>query len=146
MSKLIWHESKGAWPGVESIRNDWLLFIAASKGHKISHLEYHLVHDKELLLINQKYLLHDTYTDIITFDYSRASKIKGEIYISWDRVRENAKFLGLDEEEELRRVIVHGMLHLCGLKDKLEEEKKVMRQEEEKALKEYKRFHVEHNG
>ena len=85
--------------------------------------------------INIQYLNHDTYTDIVTFDQSEyENEIEGDIYISIDRVRENSKTLQTNYNEELLRVLAHGLLHLCGLKDKTEEEKNEMRIEEEKAL------------
>lgn len=92
------------------------------------------VSDEELLSINKKHLEHDYYTDIITFDYSRGNKISGELYVSLERVEENALALGLSYESELRRVVAHGILHLIGFKDKTEEEEKAMRSKEDEVL------------
>ena len=97
--------------------------------------------DEYLLDINKKYLNHNYYTDIITFDYTDASAVGGDLMISYDRVKENAKQEGVLIQQELNRVMVHGVLHLLGLKDKTKEEAKKMRSAEDEALK---MFHVEH--
>tara|TARA_R110002074_G_scaffold288162_3_gene459855 strand:+ start:278 stop:727 length:450 start_codon:yes stop_codon:yes gene_type:complete len=113
----------------------WLKLIAEEKGYKVQDLNYIFCSDEYLLNINIQYLNHDTYTDIVTFDQSEYEyEIEGDIYISIDRVRENSKTLQTNYNEELLRVLAHGLLHLCGLKDKTEEEKNEMRIEEEKAL------------
>ena len=91
--------------------------------------------DEYLLEINKKHLNHDYYTDIITFDYSEENKISGDLLISIDRVKENAKTFSVSFIHELNRVVIHGVLHLCGYKDKTEEEKKQMRNLENKYLK-----------
>jgi len=91
--------------------------------------------DDYLLEINNKHLNHDYYTDIITFDYSEKKKISGDLLISIDRVKENAKIFSVPFIHELNRVVIHGVLHLCGYKDKTEEEKKQMRNLENKYLK-----------
>ena len=90
--------------------------------------------DESLLIKNQTFLSHNTLTDIITFDYSTDRIISGEIYISLDRVKENALKFNCKEEEELRRVIIHGVLHLCGYEDKSEKQKKQMRNKENNSL------------
>jgi rRNA maturation RNase YbeY len=86
------------------------------------------------LEINQTYLHHDFYTDIITFDYSEGDRISGDIFIGIDTVRSNAEKYGTNFDDELHRVIIHGILHLCGLKDKSEADSKKMREAEDKAL------------
>ncbi len=91
--------------------------------------------DDYLLEINKKHLNHDYYTDIITFDYSIGNKISGDLLISVDRVKENAKNFSVSFSQELNRVVIHGVLHLCGYKDKTEDEKKQMRNLENKYLK-----------
>ena len=91
--------------------------------------------DDYLLEVNKKHLNHDYYTDIITFDYSEENKISGDLLISIDRVKENAKTFSVSFMHELNRVVIHGVLHLCGYKDKTEEEKKQMRNLENKYLK-----------
>lgn len=117
------------------ITKQWLKLIAEKKGYKVKDLNYIFCSDEYLLDINIQYLNHDTYTDIVTFDQSEYEKeIEGDIYISIDRIKENSKTLLTTYNEELLRVLAHGLLHLCGLKDKTEEEKKEMRQEEDTAL------------
>lgn len=97
-------------------------------------IEVHWLSDEELLEINKAHLDHDYYTDIITFDYSTSRKISGELFISMDRVRENASTLGSSEIQEFHRVVAHGVLHLLGFKDKTEAESKVMREKENEVL------------
>jgi len=101
---------------------------------RLKKIDVYGVSDEELLSINKKHLQHDYYTDIITFDYSRGNKISGELYVSLERVEENALALGLSYESELRRVVAHGILHLIGFKDKTEEEEKAMRSKEDEVL------------
>ena len=98
--------------------------------------------DNYLVEINQQYLDHDTLTDIISFDYSIGNELHGDIFISIERVRENAIDFKVPIEEELKRVVVHGILHYCGYKDKCDEDEKLMRQKEEEKMK---MFHVKHN-
>ena len=101
---------------------------------RLKKIDVYGVSDEELLSINKKHLEHDYYTDIITFDYSMGNKISGELYVSLERVEENALALGLSYESELRRVVAHGILHLIGFKDKTEEEEKAMRSKEDEVL------------
>lgn len=114
----------------------WLQDVAASRGRAIQSLSYVFVSDEELYDMNVEHLEHDTYTDIITFDLSDESfsGIQGECYISWERVQENAAGFGESPERELLRVIVHGLLHLCGLDDHTEEDQQNIRAAEEAAL------------
>lgn len=105
---------------------------------KLSRLNYVFCSDRELLKINRQYLGHDYYTDIITFDLSETDReITGEVYISIDRVRENALNLGEEIQVELTRVIFHGALHLCGLNDKSKAQKAAMRAKEDYYLRRY---------
>ena len=97
---------------------DWLRRVIVSEGKELEEINYIFCDDEYLLEINQKYLDHDTFTDIISFDYSVGKILQGEIYISTERVSENAQEFGVSFEEELKRVMVHGILHLCGYKDK----------------------------
>jgi rRNA maturation RNase YbeY len=113
----------------------WLSSIASLEKKKLKALAYNFCSDKKLLQINQQFLKHNTYTDIITFDYSEKNFILGEIYISTERVAENAIKEKVLFEEELIRVIAHGLLHLCGYKDKSAAHKKAMRIAEKKAIK-----------
>ncbi|MBT0812480.1 rRNA maturation RNase YbeY [Litoribacter ruber] len=113
----------------------WLREIAGEEGFKIGELSYIFCSDEYLYSINLEYLNHDTYTDIITFDNSEDEDIiEGDIFISIDRVRDNAKTQGTDETEELKRVVSHGLLHLMGYKDKTEEEERLMREKENQAI------------
>ncbi len=117
-----------------TIRN-WLVNITSSYGFTINTLNYIFCSDDYLHKINIQFLNHDTLTDIITFDNSIEPKtIESDIFISIDRVKENALEFEKDFEEELRRVLVHGALHLCGLKDKSKKDKLAMREAEENAL------------
>jgi len=101
---------------------------------RLKKIDVHGCSDEELLVINKEHLNHDYYTDIITFDYSRGDRISGELFISLDRVKDNAQAAGVAYSSELRRVVAHGILHLTGLKDKTEEEIKVMRHKEDEVL------------
>ena len=112
----------------------WLNEIARSYGKVLADLSYVFCSDEYLHEINLEYLQHDTLTDIITFDYAEGDLLKGEIYISVDRVKENALEYNVIFDHELKRVIAHGLLHLCGYGDKNEEEKKLMRQLENDAI------------
>ncbi len=113
----------------------WLKILAEEKKHKIYEINYIFCSDKYLLGLNSSYLNHDTYTDIITFDQSETiNQLEADIYISIDRVRENAQTLETSFDSELFRVISHGLLHLCGFKDKTTADKNEMRSEEESAL------------
>lgn len=116
----------------------WLIKIAASEKRKISSLAYNFVSDEELWKMNKQFLNHNTYTDIITFDYSDEETLSGEIYISVERVKDNAEKLKVTFKEELLRVMAHGLLHLCGYKDKNPIQQKQMRAAEEKALRLFK--------
>ena len=102
--------------------------------HRLGKIQVHWLSDDELLEINKAHLDHDYYTDIITFDYSSPRKISGELFISVDRVRDNASTHGSSEVQEFHRVVAHGVLHLLGFKDKTEAESKVMREKENEVL------------
>ena len=102
--------------------------------YSLKKIDVHTCTDEELLAINIKHLQHDYYTDIITFDYSKGTKISGELFISIDRVKDNAAALGVAIEVELGRVIAHGLLHLLGFKDKSDEEVVEMRMKEDEVL------------
>lgn len=118
----------------------WLQKAIESEGKKLGNLSYVFCSDLDLLKINEEYLNHDTFTDIITFDYSEDAYISAEIYISIDRVKENAREFKVEFENELRRVMVHGVLHCCGHKDSSKELKAKMRTLETKKME---LFHVE---
>lgn len=120
----------------------WLSEVIQRRGKSVGNINYLFCDDEYLLGINQRYLNHDTYTDIITFDYVAGNLISGDIMISVDRVGENAAKFGVPFEQELRRVVVHGVLHLLGQGDKSDEEAREMRRLEEEALS---LFHGEQN-
>lgn len=113
----------------------WLNEVAAGYGRILGDIVYKFCSDEEILRVNREFLSHDYYTDIITFDYSIGKKVGADILISLDTVRSNAESLGVGYEEELHRVIVHGLLHLCGIKDKTPEERAEMEAAENEALK-----------
>ena len=121
----------------------WLRSVADHHGKTLGDLSVVACSDEELLEYNRKYLDHDTYTDIITFDHSEGDTLAGDLLISFDRVRENAGSQGVVFQKELRRVMVHGVLHLAGLKDKTDADAQAMRAAEDHALA---MFHVEHRG
>ncbi|MGL5891961.1 MAG: rRNA maturation RNase YbeY [Bacteroidia bacterium] len=120
-------------PAKTEARN-WLVRIAKQHKKSIGELSYIFVSDKQLLAMNREFLQHDTYTDIITFDYTQGTVLAGELYISIDRVRDNAANFGVPVRDELHRVMAHGLLHLCGYKDKHSKDIAEMRKQEEKAL------------
>lgn len=115
----------------------WLEEIILSEEKKPGDINYIFCDDDYLLKVNQDYLQHDYYTDIITFDYVKGRTISGEIFVSLQRISDNAFTLSKNYEEELRRVLAHGILHLCGYKDKTEEEERQMRGKEDHYLAKY---------
>ena len=126
----------------ESVATDykaWLEDIILSEGKKLGEISYIFCNDEYLLKVNQDYLQHDYYTDIITFDYVKGRTISGEIFVSLQRISDNASTLSREYEEELRRVLAHGILHLSGYKDKSEAEEKEMRDKEDFYLARYHR-------
>lgn len=125
----------------EAEYTDWIYRIITSENSTHGQLDFIFCDDEYLLKINQNFLQHDTFTDIITFPYSNDQGIAGDIFISVDRVRENAEAYKENFETEMRRVIAHGLLHLLGFGDKTEAEAQVMRGKENEKLK---LFHVEH--
>ena len=112
----------------------WVKAVAAAYGKRVGEIAYIFVDDEKILEVNRQYLQHDYYTDIITFDYSEGDVISGDLFISLDTVRSNAGQVGATYEEELRRVIIHGILHLCGINDKGLGEREVMEAAENRAL------------
>ncbi|WP_292011059.1 rRNA maturation RNase YbeY [Chryseobacterium sp.] len=125
----------------ESVNTDyikWMENIILSEDKKLGELNYIFCDDEYLLKINQDYLQHDYYTDIITFDYVKGKTISGEIFVSLQRISDNASTLSKNYEEELKRVLAHGILHLCGYKDKTREEEKEMRYKEDFYLNKFR--------
>ena len=112
----------------------WIKAVAATYGKTVGDIGYLFVDDEKILEVNNEYLGHDYYTDIITFDYDEGDLINGDLVISLDTVRSNAELFKKPYEEELFRVIIHGVLHLCGLNDKGPGERELMEAAEDKAL------------
>lgn len=124
------------FPFPEEAFRKWIFSIIELEGKDPGHLSYIFMNDQELLEMNQQYLDHDDLTDIITFDYSEDfGDISGDIFISIDRVQENAGSFSISFLQELARVLAHGVLHICGYSDKSEEEQKVMRERENHYLR-----------
>lgn len=116
---------------IHSDTEKWLENIIISEDKKLGEINYILCDDEYLLKVNQDYLQHDYYTDIITFDYVKGKTISGDIFVSLQRISDNASLLSADFSDEFRRVLAHGILHLCGYKDKTEDEISVMRSKED---------------
>ena len=112
----------------------WVKAVADTYGKRVGDVAYIFCDDEKILEVNREYLEHDYYTDIITFDYSEGNRIAGDLFISLDTVASNAELFGRPYEEELHRVIIHGILHLCGIKDKEPGEREQMEQAENQAL------------
>ncbi len=112
----------------------WIKKVAGEYGKKIGDIAYIFCNDDKIIEINREYLRHDYYTDIITFDYCEEDIISGDIFISLDTVMSNSEQINTAYEQELHRVIIHGILHLCGIDDKGEGEREIMEAEENKAL------------
>lgn len=119
---------------------NWISRVILSENKIEGDINYIFCDDDFILEINKQYLNHDYYTDIISFDYSVGNELHGDIFISIERVQENAEDYNVTFEEELKRVAIHGVLHYCGYKDKSEEEESIMRNKEDEKLK---MFHVE---
>lgn len=112
----------------------WIKAVAATYGRKVGDVGYMFVNDEKILEVNREYLGHDYYTDVITFDYDEDDIVSGDIVISLDTVRSNAELFGKSYDDELHRVIIHGILHLCGINDKGPGEREIMEAAENKAL------------
>lgn len=112
----------------------WVKAVADTYGKRVGEVAYIFCDDEKILEVNREYLEHDYYTDIITFDYSEGNRIAGDLFISLDTVASNSELFGRPYEEELHRVIIHGILHLCGIKDKEPGEREQMEQAENQAL------------
>lgn len=124
----------------EEAFENWIIDIVDSEASAVGEINYVFCDDEYLHKINVEYLSHDTLTDIISFDYTVGNLIQGDIFISIERVMDNANDFNVDFNEELKRVMAHGVLHYCGYKDKTDADAKLMRQKEEEKIK---LFHVE---
>lgn len=116
----------------------WVKQVAMDHGKRVGEISYIFCDDEKILEVNRQYLQHDYYTDIITFDYTEGDKIAGDLFISLDTVRTNAEQFEQPYERELHRVIIHGILHLCGINDKGPGEREIMEQQENLALEQLK--------
>jgi len=126
--------------GDEQAFSDWLSAVIVSEGKNEGEINYIFCDDEYLHKINVEYLDHDTLTDIISFDYTVGNELNGDIFVSVERVADNAKDFKVSFAEELKRVLSHGILHYCGYKDKTDEDAQLMRAKEEEKMK---MFHVE---
>ena len=117
----------------------WIENVINSENKSLGEISYIFCDDEYLLEINKQYLNHDYYTDIISFDYTENEVVSGDIFISIDRVKENALDYGVSFDNELKRVVIHGILHLCGYKDKSQDDERMMRLKEEEKIN---LFHV----
>lgn len=125
---MITYQTDGVkMPAIKRRENSaWVRRVAASYGKKTGEIAYIFVNDEKILEVNRQYLQHDYYTDIITFDYCEGDTLNGDLFISLDTVRSNAEQQGCSYAEELHRVIIHGILHLCGINDKGPGEREIM--------------------
>ncbi len=123
------------FPAIERVEvSRWIERVAASYGKRCGELSYVFCNDERILEVNRAFLQHDYYTDIITFDYTTGNTIAGDMFISLDTIRTNAQQVNEPYERELYRVIIHGVLHLCGINDKAPGEREIMEECENKAL------------
>ena len=122
-------------PAIDQAKvRDWIKEVAATYQKKVGEIAYFFCDDEIILEVNRQYLQHDYYTDIITFDYCEGNKLSGDLFISLDTVRSNSELFGTDYNTELHRVIIHGVLHLCGINDKGPGEREIMEAAENRAL------------
>ena len=132
---VLYHNESIELPAIDPTQTtDWIKTIAAQYGYQVGDINYIFCSDEVILRVNREFLQHDYYTDIITFDYSTSKSIAGDIYISLETVATNAQQFDTPYLQELHRVIIHGILHLCGLDDATPEEESNMRAAEERAL------------
>ena len=133
---MISYDSEGiAMPKIKKRETTaWIKAVVASYKRRLGDIGYMFVDDEKILEVNREYLGHDYYTDVITFDYDEDDVVSGDIVISLDTVRSNAELFGKEYDDELHRVIIHGILHLCGINDKGSGEREIMEAAENKAL------------
>ena len=134
---MITYQTEGVeMPAIDQqATTEWIKAVAQSHGKRVGDIAYIFCSDEKILEVNRQYLQHDYYTDIITFDYCEGNRLSGDLFISLNTVRTNAdQFAGGDYDRELHRVIIHGVLHLCGINDKGPGEREIMEEAEEKAL------------
>ncbi len=135
MNKITWEVVDVAMPDFDvALVGRWLTQVVSGYRRVLGPLTYIFCNDEKILAVNREFLQHDYYTDIITFDYSRSRMVSGDMFISLDTVASNARQIGCDYSRELMRVIVHGVLHLCGIDDKGPGEREIMEGHEDAAL------------
>ncbi len=139
MVEFNWSEAE-SFDLNDGVLNDWLNSVCVQEGFELGDVVVVFCSDEELLKTNRDFLNHDYYTDIITFDYCEDKLISGDLFVSIDRIKDNARALDVSESDELHRVIVHGVLHLCGYGDKGDEEELEMRKKEDFYLNKLKGF------
>lgn len=133
--KIEWHCKNATMPQIDTDKTEaWLERVASAHDRILRSLVYIFCDDEKILEVNKEFLNHDYYTDIITFDYCCGKMLRGDIYISLDTVKSNAESIGCSYDEELYRVIAHGLLHLCGIDDKGPGEREIMEAHENQAL------------
>ena len=135
LKKFQWLNDGVAMPGIDFCEmENWIARVAADHDRIVGEVSYIFCDDPKIIEVNRKFLNHDYFTDIITFDTSRGKLIGGDMFISLDPVRTNADLVGEPYDKELRRVIIHGILHLCGINDKGPGEREIMEAHENAAL------------
>lgn len=133
--KIEWTAQRAELPTINADALErWLVEVVSTHGRLLGNLTYIFCDDERIIEVNREFLRHDYYTDIITFDYSRGKLVRGDMFISLDTVASNAELVGADYMTELHRVIVHGVLHLCGINDKGPGEREIMEAHENAAL------------
>ena len=133
--RIDWNAEGVAMPAIDTaLYGRWIADVAAAHGRICGPLTYIFCDDEEILRVNREFLRHDYYTDIITFDYSRGRMVSGDMFVSLDTVATNAEAVGAAYGRELARVIIHGVLHLCGINDKGPGEREIMEANEDAAL------------
>lgn len=140
---IIYQNEDVKFPSIKRrIVSQWIKDVALTYNKKVRDISYIFCSDEKILEINKQYLNHDYYTDIITFDYSEGDYISGDIFISLDTVKTNSEKFSTNYAEEIYRVIIHGVLHLCGINDKGPGEREYMTACENKALEHLKSFEI----
>lgn len=135
MNKFCWEALNVEMPSFNlALVERWIEQVARNHDRVLGPLTYVFCNDEKILEVNREFLQHDYYTDIITFDYSRSRMVSGDMFISLDTVASNAQLVGCEYERELMRVVVHGVLHLCGIDDKGPGEREIMEAHENEAL------------
>lgn len=133
--EIQWIADGVPFPDIDRVRlESWIAEVAAAHGRILGPLAYIFCNDDKIIDVNRRFLQHDYYTDIITFDYTRGRRISGDMFISLDTVLTNSESVGTSYDTELHRVIIHGVLHLCGINDKGPGEREIMEQHENDAL------------